>query len=151
MYLVTERALKQFLKRRAVPRVNREPVPIAEGGFVILTGRLIRPLLALTTFALVCVAWVFFRAQDSSAARGILAAMMGRRKEDMPLDSSMVMALVVVALMLFVHWYMRERDLSDVFKRIPFWLRPFILAVIMVAVFLAMVSGDTRAFIYFQF
>ena len=150
-YLMAERALKQFLKRRAVPRVNREPVPIAEGGFVILTGRLLRPILALITFALVSVAWVFFRAQTSSGARGIIAAMMGRRKEDMPLDRNMVIALVVVALMLFVQWYMRERDLSDVFKRVPFWLRPIILAVIMVAVFLAMVSGDSRAFIYFQF
>ena len=150
-YLVAERALKEFLKRRAVPRINHEPVPIAEGGFVILTGKLIRPVLALTTFALVCVAWVFFRAQDFTSARRVITAMIGLRTEYIAFDIGMIIALAVIALMLAGHWYMRERDLSDVFNRIPFWLRPFILAVIMVAVFLAMVSGDSRAFIYFQF
>jgi hypothetical protein len=97
------------------------------------------------------LAWVFFRAQDFASARGVVAAMIGRRKEFMPLDASMIIALIVVGLMLLGHWYMRERDLTDVFKRIPFWLRPLMLALMLVAVFLVTVAGDNRAFIYFQF
>lgn len=150
-YLVAEKALKELLKRRAAPRLKTEPVPVGQGGFVVLTGRLVRPALALITYGFVCVAWVFFRAQDFESARGVLAAMIGRRKELMPLDLWMIVALVVIALMLFCQWHMRDRDLSDFFVRIPFWLRPAILAVTLVAVLLAMVSGDTRAFIYFQF
>jgi hypothetical protein len=46
---------------------------------------------------------------------------------------------------------MRDADLADFAARIPSRLRPFILAVLFVAVLLTLVSGDRRAFIYFQF
>src|SRR2546423_4507226 len=151
-YLAGEKFLRMFLEKRAVRQVPiSEPVAVAEGGFVVLTGRLLRPLLALATYALVCVAWVFFRAPDFAAARGVIAAMIGRRKELMPPDASMFVALAVVVMMFVIHWLMRDRDLIDVAKRIPTWLRPVILSLVVIAVLLATVSGDSRAFIYFQF
>jgi hypothetical protein len=69
----------------------------------------------------------------------------------MPLDTNVIVALVIVALMLAAHWKMRDADLSDVAKRIPVWLRPFILSFIIVSILLTLLSGDGRAFIYFQF
>lgn len=150
-YLAVERFARAALKGRAVGRLAVEPVPVAEAGFIVLTGRLLRPILALITYAMVCIAWVFFRAQDFASARGVAAAMIGRRRELMPLDASMIVALVVVALMLCGHWLMRDRDLVDVAKRIPAWLRPLVLMSLIVAVLFAVVSGDSRAFIYFQF
>jgi alginate O-acetyltransferase complex protein AlgI len=150
-YLAAEKFLREALKRRSTARLVIASVPVAEGGFIVLTGRLFRPVLALTTYALVCVTWVFFRAQDFASARGVIAAMIGRRKELMSIDAGMIISLIVVTLMLCAHWYMRERDLSDIAKRIPGWLRPLILAFIVVSVLYVIVSGDSRAFIYFQF
>jgi alginate O-acetyltransferase complex protein AlgI len=150
IYLVTERFLRGVMKK-AGARSTVAPVPVSEGGFVLLTGRFLRVALALLTFALVSVAWVLFRAQDFASARGVVSAMIGRRKEFMPVDTSVIVALVVVALMLVAHWKMRGADLTDVAKKIPFWLRPLILAFIVVSILLTLVGGDGRAFIYFQF
>ncbi|HZT57750.1 MAG TPA: MBOAT family O-acyltransferase [Pyrinomonadaceae bacterium] len=150
-YLVTERLLKSVLKKRAVAQTQPAPVPVAEGGFVLLSGRFAQVALALVTYALVCVAWVFFRAQDFASARGVAAAMIGRRREFMPLDAGMVAALAVVALMLVAHWRMRDTDLAEVAGRIPVWLRPLILTFLVVSIFFTLLSGDSRAFIYFQF
>jgi hypothetical protein len=77
--------------------------------------------------------------------------MIGRRKELMQVDTSVVVALVVVALMLVAHWKMRDADLSDLAKRIPVWLRPLILTFIIISILFTILSGDGRAFIYFQF
>ncbi|MDQ3918279.1 MAG: MBOAT family protein [Acidobacteriota bacterium] len=152
-YLAAERLARGWLKKR--PRSFGvqpvAPASVAEGGFVVVTGRMLQAALALLTYALVCVTWVFFRAEDFASARGVAAAMIGRRKEFMPPDAAAFVALGVVALMLFGHWRLRDADLADFAAKIPAWLRPVILALLLVTVLLTLVSGDRRAFIYFQF
>ena len=150
-YIVTERFFRRILKQRAIVRLTPAQVDAADGGFVLLTGWMLQVALALMTYALVCVTWVFFRAQDFASARHLIAAMAGRQKALMPLDSGVVVALAVVALMLIGHWKMRDSDLADFAKRIPLWLRPLILAFVVVGVLLALEYGEGRAFIYFQF
>lgn len=148
-YLAAERFLRGLLKKRGVMRPSAAPA--AEDGFAPIAGGAQSALLALLTFVLFCLSLVIFRAQDFASTRGMYAAMIGLQKELMPWDAGVAVALVVVALTVAGHWKMRDSDLADFAGRIPHWLRPLILTFIIVSILLTLVSGDGRAFIYFQF
>ncbi|MBN2397888.1 MAG: MBOAT family protein, partial [Deltaproteobacteria bacterium] len=85
-----------------------------------------RFLFALVTAALVCVAWVFFRAHTLGEACVILGAMFGLGTDPAtlrltPLD---VMITAGVAGMLFaMHWCVRDRTLEEIARRTPWWLK----------------------------
>jgi D-alanyl-lipoteichoic acid acyltransferase DltB (MBOAT superfamily) len=111
-----------------------------------------KALLRLATFALVCVAWVFFRAHTFGQAFNITAAMFGftRHTSDLHLDFILMgNALVTISAILLVHWLMRDTSLEELSNRILWPLRALVLAAMLVAI--ATLSGEDRAFIYFQF
>ena len=56
---------------------------------------------------------------------------------------------MVMAFMLFVHWWMRDVDFQSEVQRLPWWLCSAVLAVMLVAIITT--PGQDRAFIYFQF
>jgi D-alanyl-lipoteichoic acid acyltransferase DltB (MBOAT superfamily) len=125
--------------------LRRRPVLAALGQFWP-----IRVLLALVTFLLVCVTWVFFRAQNFQDAFDLLAAMtwpslsfpvLGR------IDAALVLALM--ALVLLAQWRLRDSSLEDVARSMSWWLRAAVLSLLIFALLVA--PGDNRAFIYFQF
>jgi len=135
LYLVAERLIKRV-------------VPAAK----VWHYRPVKLLLGLMTFALVCVAWVFFRARTFSRAAAVVTAMLGwqRSPTAMPVGANYVAeALVVVAAILGFHWVMRDISLEQLAHRCPWWLRSVVLAAILIC--LMMLSGEERAFIYFQF
>ncbi len=106
--------------------------------------------MALGTYALVCLAWVFFRAADFGSATQLTLAMLGAREGEWVLlrGTAGIVGAVTVGL-LAVHWLMRERTLEELARRTPRWVTVFALAAMWIC--LALAPGDDRAFIYFQF
>ena len=85
------------------------PVPVKAGFSFpgIINNKLSRQfLLALITFFLVNVTWVFFRADSFDTAWRLLASMFGRSPDGIAILStiSMVKVTVVVTLMVMTHW-----------------------------------------------
>ncbi len=134
LYLIIERTLRRWIPGRP----SRHPL-------------LAFPL-ALLTFACVCVAWVFFRADSFSRALLILKSMFGLQRPSPPLaltSDAMVKVGLVMGAMLIVHWVMRHRRIEEVAEAWPWWIRSVVLAGLLVGI--VVLSGEDRAFIYFQF
>ncbi len=130
VYLVFERVL-----RRVVP-----PSWIWRNGAVQLA-------LGLLTFALVCVAWVFFRATSFDQAFRICAAMFGRG--DAPSHPGWIVVLLPVASVLVAHWSLRSTSLEAMVERVAWPVVAGVLATMTLS--LLVFPGVDRAFIYFQF
>ncbi len=115
------------------------------------SGLASRLLLALGTFGLICITWVFFRAPDFSAAGHLLRDMVGLSLAAPPIIATVPLALAATAMaaMLTLHWRMRDVDLEDLVARQPAWLTGAVIGVMATAVILA--QGEGGAFIYFQF
>jgi alginate O-acetyltransferase complex protein AlgI len=114
-------------------------------------ARLLRLLLAMLTFALVNVAWVFFRAKTFTGAAGLLAGMVGLHGQAAPLLPTvrMIETLVFVAAIVAIHRYMRNRTIEKVVAGSPSWLVGVAWAAL---IFLVIITqGNADGFIYFQF
>jgi alginate O-acetyltransferase complex protein AlgI len=111
----------------------------------------VRVLLALLTYFLVNITWVFFRAQDFPTAWRMVSAMFGAAGEAHKVlyGHHIAQVIAVIAAMLGVHWFMRERSLESVVRRAPAWLIALVWAAMLFAVITSQGSGN--AFIYFQF
>ena len=122
-------------------------------GLYLIIERSWRPAVqsSVVTFLLVTIAWVFFRAPDFSTAFGVLTTMSGVHHGGGIhlglVDIASVIAVLVA--MLGLQRYFRERTLRDAFSD----LRPGLVVVLLATMLIACVvlSGDDRAFIYFQF
>lgn len=107
-------------------------------------GRLV---LALLTFVLVCIAWVFFRATSFDQAFRIVAAMAGFGSGTVHGDYQA--ALIPIALLLATHWSLRDTTLEAAVARTPTPIRVLVLSAMLIC--LVLFPGVDRAFIYFQF
>jgi alginate O-acetyltransferase complex protein AlgI len=108
-------------------------------------------LLSLLTYVCVCVAWVFFRAQDFGSAALLLRSMFGQGAggaELLPTRDILQVALVTV-LTLGAHWALRNRSLEQLVSGRPTWLLGSSWAVM--ACFIILSRGISNVFIYFQF
>jgi alginate O-acetyltransferase complex protein AlgI len=108
--------------------------------------------LGLGTFAMVCFAWVFFRAPTFERSFTIASAMLGRvywvaERGVTEFDILLVSATMIP--LLTAHWLMRDTTLEAVADRCPWWLRSVLLAAMLLAI--ATKPGEGSAFIYFQF
>ena len=109
-----------------------------------------KALLVLLTYFLICIAWVFFRAQDFSTALTLLTTMFLGAPDHLQLGiRSVFMVLIVSVALLVVHWFLREINLETVWGRFPWWVRSVVLMFLLLCLILT--PGDDRAFIYFQF
>jgi alginate O-acetyltransferase complex protein AlgI len=110
-----------------------------------------RLALALLTYALVNITWVFFRATSFGGASRVLAGMFGLAPGADPVLPTIYMIKVaaIVTGILVVQWRMRNISLEAVVARAPWWLTGLVAAVMLFAVIIAQGSGE--AFIYFQF
>jgi alginate O-acetyltransferase complex protein AlgI len=110
----------------------------------------VRVLLWAVTFALGCIAWVFFRATDLPRAMMHTAAMLGAIPVPGVLPTVGVLKVAVTMIGLVgVHIAMRNRPLEDVVAAWPAWLVTTVWALMLGAVILS--QGGGNAFIYFQF
>jgi D-alanyl-lipoteichoic acid acyltransferase DltB (MBOAT superfamily) len=137
VYLVIERLLKQV-----VPAHVTRPW-------------IVRLFLAAVTFVAVTVAWVFFRARSFAHAFGLFRSLFGIGGEGghrMLAGESMIKAqaaMIAVGLLFLIHWSLRNYSLEAVVQKLPWPLRSLLLALMLLAIML--LSGEDRAFIYFQF
>jgi alginate O-acetyltransferase complex protein AlgI len=135
LYLVGERVIRARVK----------PSPLWSS----LPARL---LLAAVTFALVSIAWTFFRAQSFDQAFGMVGAMvgLGGAASDVAFTyAEKVMVLVPIVGILAAHWLLRDVSLERAVERCPWPVRSALLAAIIIAI--ACMPGTDRAFLYFQF
>jgi hypothetical protein len=54
-----------------------------------------------------------------------------------------------MGLLFAVHWVMRHRQIEEVAEAWPWWVRSLVLTGLCVGI--VVLSGEDRAFIYFQF
>jgi alginate O-acetyltransferase complex protein AlgI len=107
--------------------------------------------LALLTYLLVNIAWVFFRAQDFPTAWRMLSSMLMLDTAGRPVLNSMMITstVITIALMLTTHWSMRHRQLHHVVERLPAAVVGLVWGGMLLL--MAMSHGGSDAFIYFQF
>jgi alginate O-acetyltransferase complex protein AlgI len=101
----------------------------------------------LGTFALVCIAWVYFRAADLPTAWRINRAMFGFGGAEGARGDEYV-AAVVVALLVATHIVGRDSSWEDIARKIPMPVAALSLAVMLLFI---LSSAGGRAFVYFQF
>ncbi len=115
----------------------------------------IKQLLAIITYALVCIAWVFFRAKSLQSAFDILSSMFGLNSFGlngalhMPKKDLLVVTLTALSY-LSIHWHLRDKYIEDIFLNISWQSQAAFITVATFIITISM-SGAGRAFIYFQF
>ncbi len=117
-----------------------------------------RALQVLTTFALVCFAWIFFRAGTFSDAQYIITHMFTRwslyqvRVTFMPEAMRIEFVAVILAILLMevIEWLWRRKGLRLQFTQQPVWMR-WAAYYAMVMVILLFGEFSEQVFIYFQF
>ncbi len=130
-YLVIERLLRQKIKFKA-------------------EGVLPKLALALLTYMLVNVTWVFFRAEGFQDAWNVLGSMLGIHGTKDVLTTNRIVAVLVTCLLLFLgHFAMRRHSLRSVIENSPRWLVISAWAVMLFGLMIVQTSGEQ--FIYFQF
>ena len=144
IYLVAERAMGRH--RFAT---GSETVPAGEGAFpsAAVLGRI------LLTYGLVCVAWVFFRAESLGDALLIFALMLfafGPVSELLAMLSAEAASLLVIVCLLALEWIGRWHWNPIRFERAPILIR---WAAYTAAVWLVLLFGTRQSeeFIYFRF
>jgi alginate O-acetyltransferase complex protein AlgI len=110
-----------------------------------------RLLLGLGTYAVVCFAWVFFRASTFGGAANIIRSMVGGASHgDAILGTREILQVtLVIGALLVAHWTMRDTNLETTVARMPRALVATIWTLMLSAIILTQGSGN--AFIYFQF
>ena len=132
LYLVLERALRRLTGDLAATR-----------------GTALRLAVALATFVVVSLTWIFFRAPSLGAAT-LLATNLVSGAASPLVPWSLVPWVGVPMLLTFaLHWTLRDADLEMRFSSLALPWRAALLAGLVLSILFA--PGDDRAFIYFQF
>jgi alginate O-acetyltransferase complex protein AlgI len=120
-------------------------------GSAILNKTFIRFLLAMGTYLLVNITWVFFRAQSFPQAYQMIKSMFGLNPDGKAALATVyiIEAVVVTLAMLMVHWRMRNTSLEAVIQKTSWQLLSIIWGIMLILIIISQGSGD--AFIYFQF
>jgi alginate O-acetyltransferase complex protein AlgI len=107
--------------------------------------------LAVLTWLLVNIAWVFFRADGLTAAGSLLRGMAGFNPEAPPLlaGAHLLSVAMIVGAIVGVHAWMRSRTLEAMLARVPAAALATGWALMAFAIIIE--QGDGDAFIYFQF
>ena len=107
--------------------------------------------LAILTFFLINVTWVFFRAPDFTSAWHILKSMFWHIPKTEPLLSTLSMIKVSVIMIFLVgfHWIMRNTSTLAVAEKTPWWLLGIIWSLLLI--FIIWSQQSSGSFIYFQF
>ena len=111
----------------------------------------VRVLAWFATYVAVCIAWVFFRANDFTIATRMLGGMFGGHAHGDAILSTRELLQIgaVTAGVITMHWAMRENTFETAVMRMPSWAITAIGAVMACAIIFT--QGNSNAFIYFQF
>jgi hypothetical protein len=108
-------------------------------------------MLALFTFFLINVTWVFFRAPDFHSAWQLLSAMFSHlpKAEVLLTTLSIIKISVIVFFLVAFHWMMRDTKVLIVANKMPWWLLGIVWTLLLLLLIWSQESSS--AFIYFQF
>ncbi|TAI49639.1 MBOAT family O-acyltransferase [Flagellimonas allohymeniacidonis] len=108
-------------------------------------------MLALLTYTCVNITWVFFRAREFVTAKNMMASMfLGNTDGAQVLHTfEIVKVSTVIAGLFLCHWYMRNRTMKDVSKKVSPVLMGVFWAILVF--FIVISQGSGEQFIYFQF
>jgi hypothetical protein len=108
-------------------------------------------MLAMLTFFLINVTWVFFRSADFTSAWRLLTSMFAQmpKAEYLLTTMSIIKVSVIMALLVVFHWMMRNTLILVVVEKMPWWLLGIIWSVIVLLLIWSQESSSS--FIYFQF
>jgi len=131
-----------------------EPVVTHKASFApafLQTKTAQRFLLALLTFFLVNVTWVFFRAQDFSTAWRLLGSMFGADGGGKAILQTIAIwkVSVIVTAMFLSHWFMRNTTVVEVAAKMKWWALGIVWTLLLLLLVLSQESSGS--FIYFQF
>ena len=153
LFLAGEKLIQDLNQKRMHVTVRKQPVAVhgVSGAQVIKAFSSSKVLLALLTFFLVNVTWVFFRSPDFTTAWSILTSMFTNVKGGATLLSTLtiIKIAVIITLMLVCHWLMRDRKVLPLTTKIRWWVLGLVWAVMVILLVLSQES--TNSFIYFQF
>jgi alginate O-acetyltransferase complex protein AlgI len=149
-YLCVER----LFRPKKVSELDPIPVPVTTASLApgfMRTKTMNKFLLALLTFFLVNITWVFFRAQNFSTAWRMLSSMFGRADNGIPVlpTLNMIKVAVVVVGMVATHWFLRNTTVLEVAQKTKWWLVGIVWTLMLLAIMLSQESSSS--FIYFQF
>jgi alginate O-acetyltransferase complex protein AlgI len=152
LYLIVERLIRKPPAEKI--ETPKEAYAMANATVIpgIVPGRKSNSfLLALLTFMLINITWVFFRANDFSTAWRLLGAMFGFIPNGLTVLSNLDLLKVfgVMIPLVIIHWRMRNTTVGKWVERIPSKFAIAIWVLMILALLLAQETGD--AFLYFQF
>ncbi len=157
LYLCIERLLKP--KQNASVLIDEtqlqigEPI-VARASFApaFLSNKKAKQfMLALGTFFLINVTWVFFRADSFTTAWQLLQSMFGLEKNGgaiLPTLDIIKVAVITIGL-ITSHWLLRNTSLWEVLSKKKWWVLSLVWSILLILVILSQKSSDS--FIYFQF
>lgn len=120
----------------------------------VASGRLLPSFLELgqmlLTFALTCLAWVFFRAHNTGEAVSYLSGIFDSSLFHVP-ELQSIPLLLLIALLILIEWVQREKQHGLEFEpghkyRSLRWSSYIVLCILILSHF-----GEANTFIYFQF
>jgi alginate O-acetyltransferase complex protein AlgI len=131
----------------AVERVLREIIPEQQW----FASWRFKFAMALLTYFLVNITWVFFRAESFADAAIMLASMFGFAKDPAKVLylNEIIPVILVIGGMVLTHWRLRSTTKESKIDKFPAW---FVALIWTFALFMLVITqGSDSAFIYFQF
>lgn len=107
--------------------------------------------LALCTFFLVNVTWVFFRSGTFGEAWRMLRSMFLHNTTGTPVLGYMdiIRVSVITVILVIAHWLMRNTMVLKVANKMPWWLLGIVWSLMIILIMLS--QNASSSFIYFQF
>lgn len=153
LFLAAEKMIQDFTSKPSLVKAEKRPVAVlgVSGAQLFKAFSSSKLLLALLTFFLVNVTWVFFRSPDFTTAWRILTSMFTDVKGGAVLLPSLtiIKVAVIILLMLVCHWIMRNRKVLTIASKMRWWVLGIAWAAMVIMLILSQES--TNSFIYFQF
>jgi alginate O-acetyltransferase complex protein AlgI len=158
LYLCVERLWKAKIARK---HATIEMLPEADSRQVIARASIVPSvfkskklnqfLLALLTFFLVNVTWVFFRANDFGTAWRLLTSMFGQADSGIPVLPTLDIIRVsfITIMLVATHWIMRNTTVWQQVQKMKWWVVSILWSLLIILLILSQKSSDS--FIYFQF
>jgi alginate O-acetyltransferase complex protein AlgI len=166
LYLWVEKAYRDYRRKKNLPALAivennftkssfapsfKKPV---EGSFPPETNHpktVTNFFLALCTFFLINVTWVFFRAPDFTSAWRLLHSMFIRNSTGTAVLTYLDIAKVSIIMvsLIIAHWLMRNTMVLTVANKMSWWLLGIVWSVMLLLIMLS--QNASSSFIYFQF
>jgi len=106
----------------------------------------------ITTFAVVCLAWIFFRADNLNQAYTYIQRLFAKYTNT-ELPHLFKPTLICIAILFIIEWIGRRNKhaLQKIFIRQKTWIRWSFYYAIILCILIGLLGGNAQDFIYFQF